>query len=213
MFATTWLKFWEVISIEERLALLGKLHNPGLGPKYVRAFYDAVVKMEPEVILELGVGCGTCSFPVTGVSTRAFLLGLKRAGKGHLYSCDIAGLDQKLEKVIEDWGLKEFWTFIHMDDRDLGKWLWSRPIDILYVDTDHKCEHTVEELEVFSSHVKENGLILLHETRCEAHPGVDMATGVFLMKHEEWKYEDVLMPEDLIGCDRGLGCLRRVRQT
>lgn len=85
--------------------------------------------------------------------------------KAELYSVDIdnvfEGVSNRLKKI--DTSL-EYWKFIHDDDISLAK-KWSKFIDVLFIDTSHKKEHTIQELSLWMPFLKQNGVALFHDTR------------------------------------------------
>jgi len=153
--------------------------------------YNLVKDRNAKTILELGVR--------DGISTRAFLLACKEIN-GHLYSVDIKDYP-KTRKIIEEMKLDKYWTYYIMDDRKFYK-IWKKKVDLLFIDTSHKFEHTLFELEQYSKFVKKNGIILLHDTLAEMWPGVKQAIDEFIKLHPEWKYKE-------LGSKHGLGCLWR----
>lgn len=112
-------------------------------------------------ILELGVR--------GGVSTSAFLAGVEAHG-GEVWSVDI---DQQCASVF--FGHPQ-WHFICADSRDVAALRASGVpdrLDVLFVDTVHTFEQVEAELAAWGSRVKEDGVMLLHDT--ESSPGVRAA--------------------------------------
>lgn len=117
------------------------------------------------VIIELGVRAG--------VSTIAWLFGIERFG-GHLFSVDGAppcldtdGSDLLGQYMNEkrDLSVRPFWTFIKGWDNE--QWvLDSLPAaaHIIFVDTNHTYEMTMDELETYYPRVIPGGCMLFHDT-------------------------------------------------
>lgn len=105
-------------------------------------------------IIELGVRGGD--------STTAFLAAIELYG-GHLWSCDI-DLPWFLNEYQTAAG--DVWTFVLADDIEAEHQAPNK-VDILFIDTSHTYDHTRRELDVYASHVKPGGVILLHDTELE----------------------------------------------
>ena len=98
------------------------------------------------VVIELGVRGGN--------STAAFL-DAAELYEGHVWSVDIADCP----------GEHERWTFIQGDDMDVVDQLPE--CDVLFIDTSHHYEHTLEELKAYVPKVRDGGVVLLHDTELE----------------------------------------------
>ena len=110
-------------------------------------FVAMVEETQAQHVLELGTR--------TGVSTIAWLHALEGTG-GRLTSVDI---DARPE--IGEW---PHWTFIQGDDTDPAVFGALDPADIVFIDTSHLYEHTVQELHLYRWLVKPGGLMVLHDT-------------------------------------------------
>uniref|UniRef100_A0A6M3XY91 Putative methyltransferase n=1 Tax=viral metagenome TaxID=1070528 RepID=A0A6M3XY91_9ZZZZ len=177
------------MSDEERLEVLSEAHSSDIYYA-VRTLYDSILKHNYKTVLELGVR--------SGVSTRVLLLAVKKVG-GHVWSVDVARCELA-QRIVCEWGLASYWTFIQMDDRDFAGF-WNRKVDMLFIDTSHQYEHTLFELELYSKFVGENGVIYLHDTISHKE-GVMQAILDFIKKHPEWEFKEE-------GIIHGLGALRR----
>jgi len=104
-------------------------------------------------ILELGVR--------TGQSTAAFLAGLDGSSGGHLWSVDI-----NPPEVPDWWHESPLWTFTLSGDLQYTH--HGPPLDVLFIDTSHYYQHTLEELRRFVPRVRSGGLVLCHDTEVEA---------------------------------------------
>lgn len=134
--------------------------------------------LESEVLLELGV--------CTGHSTHALLLSCKY-GKGHLWSVDVDPCPQAIERMKNN-NLDKYWTFTVMHDLEYAK-SWNKQVDLLFIDTGHTFDLTLNELEVYSSFIKSDGVIFLHDT--VARPAVKEAILEFIKKHLGWIYTEI----------------------
>lgn len=121
-------------------------------------------------ILEIGVR--------DGVSTAAFLLGLKKNG-GHLYSVDI---EENCGKLFDSkvWS----WEFIHADSMNVGEVMKKPleiysdpPLDILYVDGNHSSPFVDNDIFKYAKYVKPGGMILVHDIYPPRFPNFDDMEG------------------------------------
>lgn len=58
---------------------------------------------------------------------------------------------------------------------------WNRPIDLLHIDGDHSYGAVLEDMQLFFPHLKEDGIMLLHDIDVP-HFGVGKALCRFIMK-------------------------------
>jgi predicted O-methyltransferase YrrM len=122
------------------------------------------------VILEIG--------SYRGKSTLALAMGAKHSG-ARVYSIDpheeftgVAGgkygppdLARKIENIAK-FQLGKIIFPICMNSHDVGK-IWSKPIDVLWIDGDHSFEGVKGDYDLFSPFVKKNGLMLFHDSAME----------------------------------------------
>lgn len=122
-------------------------------------------------VLEIGVHCG--------ISTTALLAGLEENG-GHLWSVDVHPSCRYV------WYGHPQWTFV-------CPWSGDRPepelpLDLVFIDGDHSFEGCRADLETWWPHVKNGGMILVHDADTESFPGVKLAIHEFCgknaLKHE-----------------------------
>lgn len=101
-----------------------------------------------------------------GISTNAFLYGLRDRGHSNAYlnSFDIADCSG----VVTDETLKKNWKFTQGDSKTVA---WDKEIDVLLIDGDHSYEGVKADYERWMPFVKEGGLILMHDVLW-AHKGV-----------------------------------------
>jgi predicted O-methyltransferase YrrM len=102
-------------------------------------------------VLELGTRWGT--------STAALLAAVDRAD-GHLWSVDI-----QPPKVPAWWADTGRWTVIVGDDLDPAVQAdLPAEVDVLFIDTSHAYQHTLDELRAYVPRVRPGGVALLHDT-------------------------------------------------
>lgn len=101
----------------------------------------------------------------SGESTAAFLAAVE-AHDGYLWSVDV----DRPDVPADFYGSR--WTFIQGDDMGPGI-LEQLPeqFDLLFIDTSHRYQHTLDELWRYGPRVKPGGVILLHDTDLEVAPG------------------------------------------
>jgi predicted O-methyltransferase YrrM len=112
--------------------------------------HRTVVDRNAQVVVELGVR--------SGMSTAAFLAGVEQTG-GHLWSVDIV-----FPKVPHEMLVHDQWTLLVGDDLTMAESLPER-IDVLFIDTSHAYQQTVDELEMYAERAD---VVLLHDTQLEA---------------------------------------------
>jgi predicted O-methyltransferase YrrM len=123
--------------------------------EYLPFLYDQAKLKENTWILELGARKGN--------STLAFLAGAANTG-GHVWSVDVANVTEN-PKGMALWKRNRHWTFIHGDDMNpVVQSKLPRKVDVLFIDTSHEYEHTLNELHVYMPRVAPNGIALLHDT-------------------------------------------------
>lgn len=105
-----------------------------------------------------------------GNSTLAFLAAAE-AVDGTVVSVDISPVADNPEGMLP-WKYHPRWTFICGDDTEeavqmrlLGK------VDVLFIDTSHEYEHTLEECRAYVPRVKPGGIALFHDTNLIGWPG------------------------------------------
>jgi len=140
--------------------------------EHMPTFVKAVEELDVTTIIELGVRYGH--------STIAWLYGLNRMSRGHLWSVDCsfpvpanpgaAGLDGiNLLDPQGPLGVCEQWSFL------LGYDTWptildmlpQEDVDIIFLDTNHIYEETLVELDLYYPRVRKGGRIYLHDTAIE----------------------------------------------
>ncbi len=150
-----------------------------------------------KVALELGVR--------NGCSTAALLAGLEESD-GYLWSVDV-GLPGP---PASGWMDHPRWSFFQGDD------MWPdiqadtpQELDLLFIDSSHRYQHTLDELALYGPRVKVGGVILLHDTELEVAPGsVQEEDRGFPVRRavQDWCRHVFLTPEWREGCN-GLGVI------
>ena len=105
-------------------------------------------------VIDLGVRSGN--------STAAFLSAAEAHG-GHVWSVDISWAP-----LPEFWYQSGFWSFTIGDDCDpFIVNCTPDEVDIVFIDTSHHFQHTLDELTLYVPKVKPGGVVLLHDTELE----------------------------------------------
>jgi len=111
-------------------------------------FVDMVTLLDAKHVIELGSR--------TGVSTVAWLYGLAGTG-GRLTSIDL----DPAPRI----GLWPHWTHVQGNDLNPDIVASLEPADIVFIDTSHLYEQTVQELYVYRHLVRPGGVMVLHDTQ------------------------------------------------
>lgn len=119
-------------------------------------FLHETARSYPRVrVLELGTRSGN--------STLAFLAAAE-AVDGHVTSVDVDLVTASPE--MRPWAKCPGWTFVRGDDMDPSvQYLLPAQVDVLFIDTSHEYEHTVDECRAFMPRVVPGGVALFHDTR------------------------------------------------
>lgn len=118
-------------------------------------FFEESIKIEPQIIVELGIkrGISTLAFSKVAEIFNSLLIGVDK--NDCRKSCNLDG-----------------WQFIQSKSIDFGKVFnrWCRvhgiqpKIDILFIDTSHLYENTKEELSIWIPLMNNSCKIFLHDT-------------------------------------------------
>lgn len=135
--------------------------------EYLPVFYEGTKSFEDPEIIELGVRAG--------VSTIAWLWAVEQVGGGHVWSVDGAlpcldddGTDLLGQYLNDGVSTLDHWTFLKGWDNE--QWVLDilpKQTDIVFIDTNHTFEMTMDELQTYYPRVKPGGLIYLHDTNIE----------------------------------------------
>lgn len=161
---------------------------------HLPTLHGHVLRYPNAVVLELGVRSGN--------SSSAFLAAADVVD-GHVWSVDI-----HLPQAPGWWWETKRWTPIVGDDLDPSV-LARLPekVDVLFIDTSHAYDHTLEELRTYVPRVKPGGVVLMHDTELEApemvgpQPPFPVAKAI-----DEYCGEAGLSWENITGC-YGLGVI------
>lgn len=120
--------------------------------EHLETFVDMVIATGARDVIELGVrGC---------VSTIAWLYALD-VTDGHLWSVDI-------DPPKRWFGVQPRWTFVLGDDMNPDTFMRvPSEADIVFIDTSHAYQHTLNELNMYGGLVRPGGVILLHDTEVQ----------------------------------------------
>lgn len=120
--------------------------------------YQTACRFPGATILELGTRGGN--------STAAFLAAAEHVD-GHVYSVDI---DQF--RTPEWWAESDRWSTHVGDDCALPAMEFAPVVvDVLFIDTSHYYDHTLDELETWVPRVRPGGVVLMHDTELKEPEG------------------------------------------
>lgn len=119
-----------------------------------RLFVEAL-QASPDTVVELGVRGGVSTFVFERVA--------------RLSDADLVSVDVEETSYTTDY---DRWEFVCADDvefaREFEKWCRGPGIDpavdVLFVDTSHRYEHTVAEIEAWFPHLADDAVVLFHDT-------------------------------------------------
>jgi cephalosporin hydroxylase len=160
---------------------------------HLQYMHDLCVELGATSVVELGVR--------TGVSTAAFLTAMEHNG-GTVWSADIDA-----PRVDPEIANHPCWQFVWGDDLELID--LAPEADIVFIDTSHAYQQTLDELDAYSPKARQ--VILLHDTQLEQPEGlikqppvpVRKACLEWLDRNPGWNWEEV---EHCYG----LGVMRRM---
>jgi predicted O-methyltransferase YrrM len=139
-------------------SLEGSLMKSDISDHLSNIFYHSM-EVKPRLIVELGTRGGE--------STRV-LLSVAAINNCKLLSIDI---DDCSKIKMKDY--QKFWNFIKADDIYFGKnkfikWCQNNNIepkaDVIFIDTSHEYEHTLNEIMVWKRHLSRKGTMIFHDT-------------------------------------------------
>jgi len=153
----------------------------------------------PNVIVEIGVlrGQGICSLASGsnfghGVDVYGIdLFGLRPSGQGPTYD------DPRNEKVArgfaERFGVGHLVTLIRSESLAAAK-DWEQSIGLLAIDAGHEYEDVLADTKAWLPHVVRGGILLMHDARSPAWPGVDRVIGEEIMASGDWDEIEFVPP-------------------
>lgn len=183
-------------STRERPVTLADIYHERRGTNsdivdHLPYLHDTVIERGAQVIVELGVR--------SGMSTAAFLAAAEANG-GHVWSVDIVWPHVPTEFVDSD-----HWTLLVGNDLELAPEL-PDAIDVLFIDTSHEYQQTLDELATFVPKVKPGGVVLLHDTELANPDGVDGPLYPVATALDEWAQATGIGWTNRPGC-YGLGVI------
>ena len=115
---------------------------------------DTAASYSKPVVIEFGTRGGN--------STSCFLAAAEAAG-GQVWSVDTC-----VPQVPGWWHSLDRWHFLQASDTspEAREWLPAQ-CDVLFIDTDHQYQHTLDELAMHLPRVRPGGVVLLHDTEWE----------------------------------------------
>lgn len=111
-------------------------------------------KQKPKIIFDLGVRKGHTSITLSIIAYET---------NGHVWGVDILDCP-RASNEIDRLKLTEKWTFVKSDSVKFMKEWNKEKADLIMIDTSHTYEQTLKELEASKEVLKEDGIILLHDT-------------------------------------------------
>ncbi|EMA54578.1 class I SAM-dependent methyltransferase [Halococcus thailandensis] len=122
-----------------------------------RLFVEAM-QASPDTIVECGVRSGESTFVFERVA--------------RLTDADVVSVDIEATSYTTDY---DGWQFVNADDVDFAAAFegWcdendvDSSIDVLFVDTSHRYEHTLAEIEAWFPHLSENAVVFFHDTNMQ----------------------------------------------
>jgi len=122
------------------------------GDVYQLVLYSLAVGLQAQLIYEWGVG----------VSTLAFLRAVQRTG-GKVVSCD-TNLVRTDYVDVNALDMLDQWEFHHMGSEEMRE-LVTAQADLIYIDGTHSFSCVLWEVENYWPLLREDGLMVLHDTR------------------------------------------------
>jgi hypothetical protein len=141
-------------------------------PGLVRAVWCLACHLQPEKVVETGVG--------RGITTRFLLQALERNGSGHLWSVDLPPLERDLQDqiaiAVPD-GLRDRWTYVRGSSRRRLPRLLAQiaPIDLFIHDSMHTSRNLLFELHSAWGASASNGVLVADD--------VDMNCGFHVFRN------------------------------
>lgn len=127
-----------------------------------------IIEFGLKKIVELGTRSGN--------STLVLLEAAQHVG-GRVVSVDVDPCNEAKDRIAAA-KLDHLWTFIHGNDLEVGEDQLPRPVDLLFIDTNHLYRYTVQELEKYSKLLRRGSWIVLHDY--VSFPGVNRAVEKFV---------------------------------
>ena len=160
-----WKEIEDFLELMEKIYARAGLRAAAVSPETGYFLHSLVRLTKPEVIVEIGTH--------RGVSALWMARALKENLKGHLYTIDIYLQTSMAEAqdLIKSAGLSDFVTFIKAPSVPDGVNYCKKnnlKIDILFIDGNHNIEPCAADLMGFWQYVKQEGLVILHDTKLDS---------------------------------------------
>jgi len=198
-FADTTLRLKERTEAIDQLFLSNLDDTPVTAWSGHRKFAEWLVKnLNPEVIVDLGVdyGYSTFSFAIPRIG--------KVYGIDNFSGDDFIGHSSRQYDFVmmkrEKLHLGENVEIIKGTFDDVAK-TWDKSIDILHIDGSHHYEDVKKDFETWSKFVKDDGVILLHDTAIEQYNGKEYGVKKF--------FDELDMPKFTFEHSFGLGVVSK----
>lgn len=117
--------------------------------EHLEYIHDVAVGCNAQIIVELG--------PARGISTSALLAAAEITG-GTVWSCDIVD-----HTVFPEVLHHPLWTYVIANDLDVVDDC-PRPIDLLFIDSEHTYDQTLAEMRAYIPLVRSGGYVIMHDT-------------------------------------------------
>lgn len=148
--------------------------------EHLVTLYSLVVGSDAKTVVELGVRTGQSTVALAEAVTFT---------QGVLHSVDIADCSE-VKKRLDEYGIGSCWRFTQTDSRTFGRaWDASKPIDLVFLDTSHQYQDTVEEIAVFESLLKRGGLFVFHDTT-SCPDGVLRPIQELMLRSPGWRFDN-----------------------
>jgi predicted O-methyltransferase YrrM len=135
--------------------------------RHYLTLYSMVLGLEAKRVFEFGAG----------FSTPTFLAALEKTG-GHLTTCDVRALSDTGNDVSMLETHKARWTYLQGDSREKVKEVQKEIFDLVLHDGSHEWRVVWRDLVAILPRIKQNGLLLIHDT--EHVPTYRLKLAVFL---------------------------------
>lgn len=116
--------------------------------------YSLAKSIPPDATI---VEIGTCA----GKSLISMAMARRSVNGSKVHSVDIEK-HPRVEQYIEKAGVKE-WTHLIIGESTKVAQTWTKPIDLLFIDGDHRYAAVKRDIQAWSKFVVENGIIAFHD--------------------------------------------------
>ncbi len=149
--------------------------------RHYLTLYTLILGMEAKNVLELGAG----------FSTQTILEALRQTG-GKLTTYDLRDLKDTGNPEHLGVTFKDIWTYVQGDTREtLASLTNHTSFDVVLHDGSHEWRIVYQDLRKILPHIKQNGLLLLHDTEHMPTFHLKFALGLALLGY---RHEKVTLP-------------------